>query len=135
MRDADDAHLLVRDSRAFIGGHARVDHRQLDVFERARAREQIVGLKDEAEAAAANVGTRVAVEMRDVGAFEEILTGGRIVEQSGDLHERRLARARGAHDGDEFAGADLEIDARKRDDLAVAERVDFAQAFHAHDWF
>ena len=110
--------IAIRRRRSF--GNAGVDHRQLDVFQRARARQQVVGLKDEAEAAAANVGARVELKCRDVAAFEAIRPGGRRVEQPDDLHEGRFARTRRSHDGDELAGFEREIDAGERGDLAVA---------------
>ena len=53
-------------------GDAGVHHRQLDVLERRRARQQVVGLEDEAEAAAADVRQLVGREMRDVAPFEEV---------------------------------------------------------------
>ena len=48
---------------------------------------------------------------------------GRFVEAPEDVHEGGLARARGAHDGDELVGADVEVHAVERADLLVAHLV------------
>ena len=46
-------------------------------------------------------------DIADVGAFDRDAAGGRIVEPRQQLHERGLAAAVGADDGDGFAGARL----------------------------
>src|SRR5690606_25101920 len=49
------------------------------------------------------------------------------VEAAQDVHERRLARARRAHDGDELVAPDDEVDAAQRVDLLDADPVDLAE--------
>ena len=51
------------------------------------------------------------------------VAGGRLVEPGEDVHQRRLAGARGAHDGDELARRDVERDAAKRVDGRLAFAV------------
>src|SRR5205085_4550608 len=63
-----------------------VEERQLDVLERGRARQQVEGLKDEADAAVADLGTRVAVERRDLDAGEAIAAARRPIEAAEDVH-------------------------------------------------
>jgi hypothetical protein len=95
---------------------AGVEHRQLDVLDRGRARQQVIGLEDEAQTPAADVGEFVLRQLGDVAAFEPVRARRRAVEEADDVHEGRLSRARGTHHGDEFAGLDREVDARQRDD-------------------
>ena len=49
-----------------------VEQRQLDIFERGGAREQVETLENETEFAVANVGQLIAVEPGDVDAVEQI---------------------------------------------------------------
>ena len=53
---------------------------------------------------------RVRVERAHVGAVDEHAPGGRVVEARDELHERRLARAGGADEGDVRAGLDGQRD-------------------------
>ena len=48
---------------------------------------------------------------------------GRLVEAGEDVHERRLARARRAHDGGQAARGDVDRDAAQRVDGGVAVAV------------
>ena len=59
---------------------------------------------------------------------------GRLVERGEDVHQRRLARAGRAHDGDELAGLDVERDAAEGVDggLALAEAA--REVAGADDW-
>src|SRR5690606_2108883 len=45
------------------------------------------------------------------------------VESGQAVHERRLARARGAHDGGELAGVELDGDVAERDDLRLTDTI------------
>ena len=57
----------------------------------------------------------------DIDALEEVMAAGRLVEAAENVHQRRFARARRAHDGDELAGLDGEADAAQRFDLDIAD--------------
>ena len=115
--------------------HAGVDHRQLDVLERARARQQIVGLEHEAQRArreCRRARRRSSVETSL--AFEHVGARGGPVEEADDVHEGRLARTRRAHHGHELARLDGEVDAAQRDDVVAAlQRVDLAQVADRDD--
>src|SRR4029079_8924952 len=52
-----------------------------------------------------------------------------------DVHERRLARAGMAHDGDELATLDAQVDAVERVHLDVFEVIDLAQPLGVDDGF
>ena len=61
-------------------GVRRVEQRQLDVLERGRARQQVEVLEHEADLRLRSIGAAVAVEARDVLAFQEVAarrSGGR----------------------------------------------------------
>ena len=82
-----------------------VVERQADILERAGARQQVEALEHEAEALAADAGEVRLAQRRDIDALEEVMAAGRPVEAAENGHQRRLARTRRAHDGDELAGA------------------------------
>jgi hypothetical protein len=71
-------------------------------------------LEHEADLPVPQLGALVPVHARDVAALEEVLAARRPVEQAEDVHERRLARARGADDRDHRALRDLEAHAAQR---------------------
>ena len=91
-----------RQLAALGGAHAAVEERKLHVLKRRRSGEKIEALKDEAEVLAPQERTLVARQALDVHSAEEIRARRRAVERADDVHGRRLARARRAHDGDEF---------------------------------
>ena len=90
---------------------------------RAGARQQIEALEHEAEPLAAHARAVRLAQARDVDAFEEIAAAARPVEAAEDRHQRRLAGARGAHDGDELAGLDRQADVAQRMHVDVADMV------------
>ena len=84
---------------------SRVEQRQGDVLDRARAREQVEILKDESDATAPDARERGFVEGRDVDRLEEVPAARRPVEAAEDVHQRRLAGAGCSHDRDELPRA------------------------------
>src|SRR5204863_3216345 len=64
--------------------------------------------------AAPNLRELVAAEARDVLTVDEIAPFGRRVEAAEQVHERRLAGAGRAHDGEELAALDRNADATQR---------------------
>ena len=82
-----------------------------DIFERGEGGDELVGLEDEAEGAAADGGELVFGEVGDGGAVEVDVAGGRGIETGEEAEEGRLAGAGGAHDGEELSGGDGEGDA------------------------
>ena len=96
--------------RADLAG-ALVGQRELDVLEDGVLLDQVVRLEDEAEVAAADLGELVVVEAGDVAAAQEVLAAGGAVEAAQQVEHGALARARRAHDGDVFAGVEVDRDA------------------------
>jgi len=61
------------------------------------------------------------------------MAAGRQVEAAENIHERRLARARRTHDGDELAGLDGQADAAERFDLYIADDESADYIFDLND--
>ena len=106
----------------------------------------MVELKDEAELAVADVmagaaaeGGQGAVAKEDIaysaGAFARVGVGWIVgaVEGAGDVQEGGFARAAGAHDGDELAFGDFEIDAAEDLNAVGAHLVGFADVDQANE--
>ena len=97
------------------------------MFSSARQdRQQVVGLEDEADRAAAQQREVAVVERVEAGAVDLDPALGRPVEAGEDVQQRGLARARRAHDGGEAAGRERDVDAAQGVDGggAVAEALD-----------
>ena len=112
-------------ARAPLGGRrALVEERRLDVLRHRELRDQVEGLEHEADRAVAQAGELVVAEPLDAPPVEEVLAPGRAVEAAEDREQRRLARARGAHDRELLALADLEAHPGERHHLRGPARVD-----------
>ncbi len=102
--------------------------RQQDVFERGERGDELVGLKDEADGAAADLRERVLGQVGDGDAVEVDIAGGGGVKAGEQAEQRGFAGAGGAHDGDEFAARDGEVEAFEDVDGARAVADGLAQA-------
>ncbi len=117
-------------SRVSLGqAAALVEQRDLDVFDDRVLRQQVVGLEDEADVAAADLGELVVVHVGDVFVAEEIMAAGAAVEAAEQVQQRGFARAGRAHQGDEVAFLEVERHAGEggHDDLfhlVVLDEVD-----------
>ena len=109
-----------------VGLAAGDRERQDQVLLGGEHRQQVEELEDEAELVAAQLGQRAVVEPGDLDAVELDRAGGRLVEPGEDVHQGRLARARGSHDRREAAaleaGADVDQGVDRGFALAVAAR-------------
>src|SRR5438046_5601016 len=85
-----------------------VEQRQLDIFARGSTREEIKALENKSELAVANIGQLVAIQMRDIGVIEQILSAGRPIKTAKDIHKGRFSRADRAHQGNELAELNFE---------------------------
>src|SRR4051812_19419671 len=100
----------------FAGGLLAGDReRQEDVFLPAPHREQGEEMEDETDVIAAQPGQLLVVHTGDLDAGDRDTPLARPVEPGEDVHQRRLARARRAHDRGQAGLLDLE--------RHVAERV------------
>ena len=105
------------------GGGAVVDERQLDVVQRGGAGQQVEGLEDEADLLVADAGELVVVELADQLAVEPVVALGGRVEAADEVHQRGLAGAGGAHDGDVLIVLDAQGDAAQGLHLLLGAHV------------
>ena len=85
--------------------------REEDVLLGGQHRQQVEELKDEADVLAAQLGELAVAERGDRGPVDPHLARGRPVQPGQEMHERRLARARRAHDRGQLALGDRHRDA------------------------
>ena len=97
--------------------------RQQDVLLRVEHRHEVEALEDEAEPVAPQARQRAVVEARELGAVDRDGAGRRAVQAGEQVHERRLARARGPHDGGEAARREVDrhVDEGVHGGVALAE--------------
>jgi len=110
-----------------------IEHRQLDIFECGRAREEIETLKNETELFVAKVGEFVAVELRNIDSVEQVNAAGRPVETAKRIHEGRFSRAARAHDRHEFTAMKFDGHSTHGVNLHFAGVVDFMDVFKLND--
>jgi hypothetical protein len=115
----------MRDSRPTLGERflgaldalrrrgAVVDQRQLDVVQRGGAGQQVEGLEDEADLLVADARQLVVVQFADQLAVEPVAALGGRVEAADQVHQRGLAGAGGAHDGDVLVVLDAQVTPRR----------------------
>jgi hypothetical protein len=108
---------------------AGIDQRQLDVFERRAAGEQIAGLEHETDPPVTDCRPPIRVEREHVLAGEEVAAGGRPIEQAEQVHQGRLAGSRRPDHRDEVAGVQLEADAAQRVHGGLGHPVFLAEAY------
>ena len=100
-----------------------------DVFERGERGDELVGLEDEADGLPRTWASLIFGKVADGGAVEVDVAGGGRVEAGEQAEQRGFAGAGGAHDGDELAAWDGEVEAFEDVDGARAVADGFAQAF------
>ena len=103
-------------------------HRKRDVLDRGQRRHEVERLEDEAEPVAPQQCELLLAGVRDVDVADRHRAAVESVEAGHAVHERRLARAGGAHDGGELAGGEVDVDAVEGDDLCVALAVGLGRA-------
>ena len=101
---------------------AGIDRRHRGIFDGIEVGEELVALEDEAEMLAPQLGELVGRELADVAAREGIGPFARRIEAADQVHQRRLAGARLADDGDHLARPDVEIDMVEHRDAFAAGR-------------
>src|ERR1700731_4180961 len=85
-----------------------VEQRQLHIFERRGARQQVEPLKDESDLLVAHQRYLVVAESRDVLAIEQVLSAGWLIEAAQNVHQSGFAGARGTDHGYKFAPMDIQ---------------------------
>src|SRR4030095_929792 len=87
-------------------------------------------LEDEADLFVPQLRACLVRQAVDVLSVQLVSAGVERLEQPGDVHERRLARARGTRDRDELAVADLQREVTQRVRLDQVRPVDLADSVH-----
>ena len=134
VADADGVDQAVEPLRVDLLAGDR--QRQQDVLARVEDRQQVEGLEDEADLLAPQQRQRAVVERRRARRrrASTVPLVGRSSPAS-SVHERRLARARRAHDRREAAAREGDVDAGQRVDGDLALAVAAAQVGGGNDRF
>src|SRR3954470_15266490 len=103
-------------------------HRQQDVVLRVEHRQQVEGLEDEADPLAAQRGQLLVAQGGQLGVAQPDLPGAGGVQAGEAVHQRRLARARRAHDRGEPAAGEGDVDPGERVHRGLPAAVGLAQA-------
>src|SRR6267154_4446961 len=128
LREANDAEGGF-DVLAALGlGEFCEQQRQLDVLKGGEYGDEVVHLKDEADMAGAPLGEFVAGHVRDFVASHGDAAVGGDVQAAKQIEQRSLAGAAGAHEADEVAFVDVEIEALQDLDFFAAAAVSFVQS-------
>src|SRR5262249_22554091 len=125
------AHHLEQLARPLAPGHAANAlevERDLDVLQRAEAREEVIGLEDEADAGEADAAALDFAERRDIDPVNLNAALGWAQDGADDREQRRLAAARRALEGGNLAAAHVEIDGTQGDEGAEPGGVGLADA-------
>ena len=69
----------------------------------------------------------VVAQSGQIGAFQQHLAAGRAIDASQEVQQRALARARRAHDRQEFALFDLQVNAPQGLDAQIAAAIGLSQ--------
>src|SRR5256885_7729534 len=110
-----------------------VKQRQLDIFQRGSAREQVKTLENKTKFVIPNVGKLITIEPRNVDTIEEITPLSWTVEAAEEIHERRFTGTACAHESDEFAASNLERNATDRLHLHFAGVVSLVHILQPND--
>ncbi len=127
------AHGELGALQALVGGHAGVDQGQLDVVQRAGARQQVEGLENEADFLVANAGQLIVAHLADQIAVDVVLALAGRVEAADQVHQGRFAGPRRSHDRDILAALDLDIHTGNGVDLLVAHDIGLPEIEGADD--
>src|SRR5947208_1457484 len=134
LGEADEIEEFLRPSlpgRAVFGGEA---HGQLDVFLGGERRDEVEELENEARLAQSISDELSVAHVDQVGAVHLDPTRGRAVDSAKDVQERRLAASRRPSNRDEFAVADVQVEAAQCDDFRFPRSIDFDQVLGQELW-
>ena len=106
----DRPQRFARQRMAHRSRFAAIQQRQFDVLLRGGARQQVESLEHEAEMIAPQQRALVARQAFHVRTVEQVRARGRRVETAENVHRGGFAGTAGAHDGDELALANGQID-------------------------
>ena len=109
-------------ARCCISTAAELDG-DLDILAGGEGGDQLERLEDESDLGTAEAGPSIFVELREVVPVERHRTRARPIKSSEEAEEGALPAARGAGDGDERPGLDLESDILQDREISAAGGV------------
>ena len=112
--DADAVHRGIDALALFLRRHVAIGEAKRDVLADRQLVDQVEALEHEAEAVAAQLRELRLGLLRHVVVLEHVAAARRPVDRAEDVEQGRFAAAGRAHDGDEFARIDREIDVGQR---------------------
>ncbi len=133
MGHADALERLGHACLALARAHPAIGQRQLDVLVDGQVADEVEALEDETDLAIADPRALGEREVRDLAALERIAAVRRRVEQPENREQRRFAAAGGAGDGDIFAAANVEVNARERVRFDFVGEKDFGDAVEVNE--
>jgi hypothetical protein len=110
---------------------ARQQQRQFDVFLRRQHRHQVIELEDETDVVAAPRRQLPGAHRVDALPVDVNLTAAGRIQSADQVEQRRLARTRWAHQRDEVALVDVQVDAVQHLDLFRAALVGLGEVANA----
>lgn len=119
--EADILQGFSHTAAAFRAIESLNEQGELDVLGSGEDRDEVEGLKDEADLFAAEDGGLGRTKPAGVNAFDENPAAGGFVDTANQVEKGRLAAATRAGYGEKLAGTDGEAQAAEGDDVAVVE--------------
>jgi hypothetical protein len=127
---------VADEALTLFAGDVFVGEGELEIFEDGEIVDEVVALEDKADVGFVQFVAMFDAELVDGFAVEKIFAGPGAIEHSENTEQGGFAGAAGAHDGDEFAGSDVQGDAAEDEEFAAAgivgffEMVETDQRFH-----
>jgi hypothetical protein len=122
-------------SRALPADLGHLQQRILDVLLGRQDRQQVEGLKDEADGSRTDLGEFVGRLAGDIPAIDDHLALAGRIDAPHDVQEGGLAAAGRSCDRHETALLHLQIDVLEREDILIAETIDLANVLDLNDHF
>jgi hypothetical protein len=107
-----------------------IDQGQLDIRQGRGTRQEVIGLKDEADLFVPDLGKLVIIQPASVNPFKLINARGWLIKAANDVHQGRLPRARRPHYGQHLATLRLKAHTSESCHLHRAQFVGFGNAIY-----
>ena len=133
--DLEPVEAVTNQAYTLFARNVFVREGDLEILENCQVVDQVIALEDKAD-----VGLVQLVALFDAQLvnrlFQKVeLPAPRPVEHADDAQQRGLPRARGSHDGDEFAAVDLQRDPAQEKELVWAGLDRFFKIAHSNQGF
>ncbi len=112
-----------------------IDGWHLDITGRTEVTKQMITLENETKPLTTQRSQFVHGHLRRFAFFDPVTAGRRTIQAAKDVHQGRLAGARGANDGHHLAGLDVEIDVFEHLHHLVARRESAGYTTYADQRF